>query len=72
MAERAVAVDAQGREWAGWLVAPDEWTPEDRVAFVPDDPPDGDPETVWYVPADAVRLAPDRRADPGSLGREGG
>ncbi len=62
-----MATDAQGVEWTGWRVAPDEWCPEDRVCFVPDAPPDGDPETVWYVPATAVRRLPDGPADRGAL-----
>jgi hypothetical protein len=59
MADRAVVTDDTGREWTGWLVEPDDETPADRAAFVPDHPPDGDPDTVWYVPRERLRLAPE-------------
>lgn len=68
MQERAVAVDAQGREWRGWWVDPDEWTPDGHEAFLPDDPPDGDRDGVWYVPSDAIRRVADPPADRGALG----
>ncbi len=63
MADRVVVVDAKGREWLGWVIEPDEGTPRDHSAFVPDDPPDGDPDTVWYVPNEQVRLAPEPPGD---------
>jgi len=68
MQQRAVATDAQGREWAGWWVEPDRWTPEGYEAFVPDDPPDGDPDTVWYVARDRIRRVADPPADRGAMG----
>jgi len=65
--QRAIATDARGREWAGWWVDPDEWTPEGRVAFIPDDPPDGDPDTIWYVPESSLRRIADPPSDPGTV-----
>jgi hypothetical protein len=59
VADRALVVDASGREWLGWVIEPDDDTPDDHSAFVPDEPPDGDPDTVWYVPNERVRPAPE-------------
>lgn len=66
MQQRAVATDLQGREWLGWWVDPDAWTPEGHEAFIPDDPPDGDPDTVWYVPGENIRRIADPPSDRGT------
>jgi hypothetical protein len=55
VAERALALDATGREWKGWWLEADDLTPPGHEAFVPDAPPDGDPDTLWYVPAARIR-----------------
>lgn len=68
MQQRAIATDAQGKQWRGWWVDPDQWTPEDHEAFIPDEPGDGDPDTVWYVPATSLRRIADPPSDAG-IGR---
>ena len=67
MQSRAVVTDATGQEWTGWWVEPDESTPKGHEAFVPDDPPDGDPDTTWYVPAESLRPLPEGPADKGGV-----
>lgn len=67
MQQRAIATDKQGTEWLGWWVDPDQWTPEGFEAFIPDDPVDGDPDTIWYVPEDSIRRTVDPPSDRGTL-----
>jgi hypothetical protein len=66
--ERALARDATGREWPGWRVHGIEGCPDGHAAFAPDAPPDGDPDTIWFVPQDALRRVPDGPADRGAAG----